>query len=387
LSKKVLYIYFGNIDEPSGVRTKLTGLLSAFAEKKIDWTLFSFSENCSAPGFTSKNYYTLPLSCLSDLSKSYFELDRFLKTNHDHDISFFRYPLADDQLIKFLEKYPNKFIFEHNTKEVPEIRVRAGAWVRKYKFRVGPSYFKLLLNSFCKPILRERQLGRKVLKLAKGGVAVTDEICRYEKSRYKNYNCRVISNGIDVKNIDFYKRDFKKGEVLNVIMLCTSPDSWHGDDLVLESFLRAKRSNVRLYLIGRFSDKLGSAGLMNENVIYTGFLGANDFKNYLKIAHIGMGAFALYRKHLEEAATLKVREYFASGLPVCLGHTDVDVQRSKILTENVLQFDTRKEPVNWDKIYDWAAGIYSDENRNQKIRDEAFLKLDISVKAAELLSL
>jgi hypothetical protein len=42
--------------------------------------------------------------------------------------------------------------------------------------------------------------------------------------------------------------------------------------------------------------------------------------------HIGLGSFALQRKALNDASTLKMREYGARGLPVVYGHLDNDYE-------------------------------------------------------------
>ena len=42
--------------------------------------------------------------------------------------------------------------------------------------------------------------------------------------------------------------------------------------------------------------------------------------------HVGIGSLALFRNSMKEACTLKVREYWARGLPFVVGYEDTDLK-------------------------------------------------------------
>ncbi len=383
--KKALYIYIGNIDEKSGITNKLHGLFNAFEKKGIEVTLFALSSINKKGVDTSRKGHFLPICYLENKVELYKELGNFIDNNPAFDYYYFRYPLGNSELLKLAKKHPHKFIFEHNTKEVPERREQAIYWVKKFKFRLSPSYAKLLYYQLIKSIFNEVYYGKRVLRLAKKGIAVTNEIAEYEKARCSNYSCSVVSNGIEFGRISLYKREVHENGILNFILLANSNSGWHGIDLIIKSFNEYKGKNIKLFLIGKFDEKDIASAAMNENIVFTGYLLPEDFEKYLKMSHVGLGAFALFRKKLKEASTLKVREYLASGLPVFLGHVDSDVKQSELLKKYVLGIDLRKEQIDWGRVYAWAIGLYLDAEVNKKIRDEAFRQIDFSIKVDQLI--
>lgn len=383
--KSVLYIYLGDFSLASGVTNKLKGLFHSFDQKNIHYVLFSARKEISSPTFLSRNEYLLPNSFLKDLNAFYRELDKFIVEQPAFDAYFFRYPLASSRLYQLVKKHKNKFVFEHNTKELPEIKQQGISWVRKFKFRPTPSYCKLILNSLVKPVFNEIYYAKKILKHARKGISVTHEISEYEKKVCPIYVCNTVSNGVDVNSINFYKRNFKKGDALNIIMLANSNVDWHGVDIVLNAFLSYRDNNIKLFFIGDFDEKVKRIANGNPNIIFPGFLSPTEFQTYLKNAHLGLGSFAAFRKQLEEGCSLKVREYLASGLPVFLGYKDTDVMRHKSLKNFCYYIEARKEPINWLNIYNWAAKQYLNENLNIEIRQEAINTIDFSVKTSELL--
>lgn len=385
--KKILYIYIGNINEVSGVTKKIHGIISEFDKRNVSCTLFSLSDSIVEPGYASENQYLLPVVYAGNLSRIYEELSLFIKKNAPFDIYFFRYPLAGPELYNLIKTHPFIFTFEHNTKELPEIKHQALSWVRKFRVKPTLSYYRLIKNTLVKPLYNEIKYGRKILKYAKGGVAVTEEISEYERHRFPDYNCKIVSNGIAVEKTVFYNRFFEKGNILNLLFMANSNVNWHGVDLILSSFSNYKENNIRIYLIGEIDNELKKNAENNPNIIVTGFLKGNDLNKYLKDAHVGLGSFALYRKNLNEASTLKIREYWASGLPVLLGHKDTDAETSKILKDYSYYVNARLNDVNWSEIYEWAANLYQMDRLNARIREEAFKQIDFSSKVDLLLQL
>jgi glycosyltransferase involved in cell wall biosynthesis len=376
--RRILYVYIGNYDEPSGVRNKLDGLFAELRSRRIDCTVFTYSGSVSTPGFDRKNFYLLPLELLANGKKTYSLLDGLLATNGPYEKYFFRYPLASAALHDFMKKHPGKFIFEHNTVEIAEIRNEAMAFIRKFKTSVTPSYFRLLTNSLIKPVVTEKFLGGKVLRLAHSGIAVTNEIAKYEARRVNGYKCSVVPNGIDVKRVVFRVRDLKPGLIATVIMVANCGVNWHGTDLVLRSFNRYAENNIRLILVGELDEHTRNLAKQNPNIHTTGFLQEKELNIRLQEAHAGLGSFALFRKGLLEGSTLKVREYLSSGLPLITGHIDPLVEESAIFKACRIRIDIKKEKIDWNSIYSWLIEIYKKPGLNQTIRDEAMLKVDFS---------
>ncbi|MEO6884096.1 MAG: hypothetical protein ABI199_08740 [Bacteroidia bacterium] len=375
--KSILYVYLADIESSSGITNKVNGICEAFEKNSFSWMLFTLSSKAEKIGLVSKNKYVLPSSYFEKKTELYSELDKFIKSQTVFDIYFLRYPFASKELFYFMEKNPFKVIIEHNTKEISEIRFsNSNSWIKKFKIRPTPSYVKLLIDVYWKPLFTEYYYGKKILGLAKMGVAVTQEIAKYEMSRNKSYKCVLLSNGVDVKRVPFYKRVLKEGEVVNIIMLVSSSSNWHGVDLIVKSFNKYKNNTIHLYLIGKISEKDQQEISLNRNITSTGFLTSSEFDIYLKSAHLGLGSFGIFRKKLKEATTLKVREYLASGLPVFLGHIDSDIEQSEELKKYARCMDIEKADIDWNTVYKWAVTLYKEEDINEKIRNIAFEQLD-----------
>ena len=381
----VVYIYLGNYHLQSGVTKKLNGWFHAFDKQKISWKLFALSSNVEKEEVKDENYFFLPMNYLTEPKQLYNRLNAFVNENKA-DVYLFRYPLASKHLYQLCKNHKHVFTIEHNTKELPEVWHQAFFWIRKFKVRPTPSYLKLIYKTLVLPVFEEWYYGKKILRLARNGIAVTNEISKYELSRYSNYHCNVVANGIDTTEVNYFNRQFGEGEILNVIIIVDAPVAWHGMDLILESIAKyTGNRKFELVIIGSISDADKAMAQKVKHVKYVGYLQNEEKEAYFQNAHIGLGSFALYRKKLNEASTLKVREYLASGLPVCIGHKDTDIELSDVFKKYCFTVDTLIETLNWEKLYDWAVEMYKDKSLNKKIREEAECKLDFSTKVKALL--
>ncbi|MBA3604181.1 MAG: hypothetical protein H0W50_11225 [Parachlamydiaceae bacterium] len=382
---KFLYIYIGNIHSDfSGAAKKVRGIVSELEKRKVEYFIFALSDQVKISGVYDERVYLVP-AIETDQVAIYSELGKFLTFCGSYDACVFRYPFASKELVELLKRYPDQITLEHNNKELIELwRVGLDS-IKEYKFRPSPSYMRLLRNSLL-PVFNELRYGVSALKLAKSGIAVTNEIAGYEKNRFSRYRCRIVGNGIDFSKIKFHSRIFSRGDVLTIVMLNTSNVSWHGVDLILESFRKANTDKFHLILIGRFSEKDISLAQSYPHITYRGFLAPDEINEVMGSVHIGLGAVALFRKKLHEASTLKVREYLASGLPLILGHVDSDVDNNSFIASCRFKIDMLSNSISWEKIYDWAVEVYRTPNINQKIRDTASEIVGFERKVSDLLN-
>lgn len=63
-------------------------------------------------------------------------------------------------------------------------------------------------------------------------------------------------------------------------------------------------------------------------MLFHGRLDRRDYEPLMYQADVAIGTMALYRKGMNEASPLKVREYLAYGLPVIIGYQDTDFPES-----------------------------------------------------------
>jgi hypothetical protein len=314
------------------------------------------------------------------------ELDVFLQ-NNTFDIYFYRNSVQNKFLYNFFKKHPNKITLEHNTKELEETISSYKTYVKAFKFKPSPSYFKLIKNSLVKPVIINWYYGKKTLFLAKQGVAVTNEICDYEKKIRPNYKCTVISNGINVNGIDFNQRSFNQGDTLKLIMLVGKLYNWHGLDLLLESFKNYTDSIIKITIIGNVEEGFKNKHSLNKNIVFINYLQKNELQKYISQSHIGLGSFALFRIKLNEASVLKVREYLAAGMPIFIGYKDTDVIASETFKKYTYSINFETTEINWSDLYSWAVNVYKNPNLNKDIRNEAFNQIDVSNKVKLMLEL
>ena len=384
-SKKILYIFPFNINDASGVTNKVKTIINCFKQNNINYTLFAISDRVKQITYL-QNQYLLPITFKNNWQLVFNELDNFIQKNA-FDIYFYRNSFQNKFLFAFLKKHPHKITLEHNTKELIETINGCTKFVKNYSFKLSPSYYKLLKNSFFTPVITTWHYGKKNLQLAKQGVAVTNEICEYQKKIVSNYKCSVISNGIDVSSINFCERSFKNGDTLKLIMLVGQLYDWHGLDLILESFKNYMQSNIQLTIIGNIENAFKKKYEPNSNIIFVNYLQKNELTKYINTSHIGLGSFALFKIKLAEASVLKVREYLAAGLPVFIGYNDTDIMANEILKKYSYQVNLKTSTVNWEQLYQWAIEIYQQININKIIRNEALKQIDVSTKVNLMMQL
>lgn len=194
----------------------------------------------------------------------------------------------------------------HHTLEIPEIRHSNRVLIRSAQIGI------------------ENFFGKKTLKEAAGLIGVTDEIVRYEKNRINDQNkaAYVYPNGV-------YYPDEKHKEIIDsrrsvpeLLFVASHFADWHGLDLLLES-LRNSRSNFILHLVGSLNrqDQAEAAG--DSRIKTYGILTSAEIGLLSQKCWLGLSSFALHRKGMLQACTLKVRDYLMNGLPVYANYHDV----------------------------------------------------------------
>jgi len=221
------------------------------------------------------------------------------------DLILLRHSSADPLQISFMRRYGHKTILVHHTKEEEEIR--SGKTLK--------SYVKALVENYS---------GVASLGLARGVVAVTPEILNYQVSRVKESGVTQIAltypNGIFLDD-DSTLADLR-GENPELLFVAGYFAPWHGLDRVLSS-LGGVSDRFTLHLVGEIShqDKALISG--DSRVRLHGFLDKQQIRQLLSQCWIGLSSFALDRKGMKQACTLKVREYLSHGLPVYAGYQEV----------------------------------------------------------------
>jgi len=97
---------------------------------------------------------------------------------------------------------------------------------------------------------------------------------------------------------------------------------WHGLDLLIDA-VRSSRAEFRINIVGKLTAEQRAYLAEDTRFIVHGTLPIAEVEALAARCTIGLGSFALHRKDMYQACTLKVREYLLAGLPVFAGHADV----------------------------------------------------------------
>lgn len=333
-----------------------------------------------------------------DGAAKYAYLNTFLNKRHsEFDFFIFRYPMASLPLLRLVKKYPKKFCFEHNTKELDEweMALKSNYTFRDFLYRIRRGWF----DDFTWAILRypfqykkrvndEKKYAAQVFRYAKLGFAVTQEIADYETSRQPLYQNFTIGNGIEVADVPLRTPPIFDGTSLNLILLSGSRAIWHGCDRVLTG-LKQYKGNLKItfYAVGEFFDEdkdLAKEMPANVTIVFEEKAIGRELADLMNSCHLGISSLATHRKNIKEATPLKTREYLAYGLPFVLAYQDTDLHQKADFEPFVLHQESSEAPLEINKLIDFVKDVYQITNHHEKIRACAFKYLDMQAKALQM---
>jgi glycosyltransferase involved in cell wall biosynthesis len=294
-----------------------------------------------------------------------YRLAAALIRRYEPDIVYCRYPWADEHLYKLVSQFP-QFVFEHRTKEVPELH----------------------FNNQTETLNLELAFGEKVLSKVMGIVAVSEDYLAYEleRSGFSTHGC-TISNGVDVNQIPvrMNRLDNKCIEILCLASFCR----WHGYDRLIEGVRRYKGNDrILVHMVGtgpelnRYQNMVKEYHL-DESFKFWGRLESDDYRQIVESCHIAIGALGLHRMDLHITASLKNREYCAMGIPFIYSGKDTDFNKDEKFLLSVLAND---EPLEMPIILGFAKRVYRDGDPGPAMRRFAENHLASDAKISVLLS-
>jgi Glycosyl transferases group 1 len=176
--------------------------------------------------------------------------------------------------------------------------------------------------------LYEYALGRRIrafynartrdimLRRARGLVFVTAELSL--RPTFRNYPGRhcVVTNSIRLEAYPTFPAP--ASEHPRLVFIGTAGQPWHGVDKLVT--LAVMRRDWRFDIVGMRDETHSSP----PNIDWHGPLERAEALGVLAHADVGVGTLALHRLSMNEACSLKVREYLAVGLPVLYANRDAD---------------------------------------------------------------
>lgn len=309
---KVLHAAF-MVHPIPGVMNQMQWELMAAAEHGMDWDTRLFCRFAGTPN--GRLIVPAPPSSPSRkgavrrwgdriaLHRAYF---RWLAEQAPrYDAILLRYNASDPLQARFI-RHTNTPVFPiHHTLEVPELR---------HSYRAAGRLIRVGL---------EQLSGRATFGAASGIVAVTDEILHYERNRVGG----PVTPGYVYPNGIFYPvhpgtDDDGRGGTPEILFIASHFAHWHGLDLLLDS-LEHSHSKFILHLVGTLYPADHARAAADPRIRLHGLLDIADVHRLSQRCWLGLSSFALERKQMEQACTLKVREYLLNGLPVYASHRDV----------------------------------------------------------------
>lgn len=169
-------------------------------------------------------------------------------------------------------------------------------------------------------VVAERIIGKYSIRNSAAIIGVTQEIIDYEKKRIEQpekpsilYPNGVMFNGPTASD--------KRGHIPELLFVSSYFESWHGLDLLFSN-MQEHNKEFLLHVVGELSLGDRVLGEKDERIILHGRKSHDEIRLIADSCWLGLSSFALFRKDMKEACTLKVREYLMMGLPVYAGHKD-----------------------------------------------------------------
>ncbi len=220
-------------------------------------------------------------------------------------------------------------------------------------------------------VLYHRLTRARVLRPVAGFVAVTRELA----VRFAGFGrpTETIANGIALADFAPVAAP-PAGAPPRLLFVGSAGSPWHGLERVAE--LATLFPALGIDVVGCTAP----SGPWPESVRFHGALPAAGYAPLVRGATAAVGTLALYRKSMDEACPLKVREYLALGLPVLAAYRDTD------LPDDVDYFlrlpnDARPLAPHRERIAAWLAHW-----RGQRVPRAAVAHLDAAAKEARRLA-
>jgi glycosyltransferase involved in cell wall biosynthesis len=222
----------------------------------------------------------------------------------NYDVIALRYSNYNPMQSWFLQTAKKPVYLIHHTLEVPEIR---GLGTRLAPLKA----------------LAEEMLGPFNLSRAAGDISVTKEIADYEvgRSQQSKKPSLIYPNGISYSGSGKAALG-KASPAPSLLFVASYFYSWHGADLLIDEVARSTR-DFKLHLVGNLNEPDRRKAQKDHRIVMHGQRNAEYIQSLASECWAGLSSFALDRKEMSQACTLKVRESLRMGLPVYSGHEDV----------------------------------------------------------------
>ncbi|MCP5064619.1 MAG: glycosyltransferase family 4 protein [Ignavibacteriae bacterium] len=216
-------------------------------------------------------------------------------------------------------------------------------------------------------------------------ISVTKEIADYQLSRAKNNLQKVprliYPNGYLHQKDDSIKLNLDTSKY-NIIFVAERFISWHGLDLLVKSVIsQPDLIHFTIHLVGSIPEDIKKTLSFDERFVIHGMKKRKHIVSLYNSCDLGLSSFALYRKNMKSACTLKVREYLAHGLPVYCNYHDSGfpdnfpyIKQNKADIKIILDYCKKSRSFNRQNIINESLMYMSKTILLKKLHQELFLQ-------------
>jgi len=181
-----------------------------------------------------------------------------------------------------------------------------GDYRNQFQLLHGMASVKLYLHEFSKDFLNP---------LTSGLVFVSRELAT--QYQIEGVPFCIIGNGYRFNDsFEYVRRSNERPQLIHVSS--SAYHVWQGIDKILDMGRLFPEMDFHIVVPGFEQCEL-------SNVYCHGKILSENLTSLYKKMDIGIGSLALHRKKMNEASSLKIREYAANGLPIIAGHDDTDI--------------------------------------------------------------
>jgi glycosyltransferase involved in cell wall biosynthesis len=158
------------------------------------------------------------------------------------------------------------------------------------------------------------------------------------------------------------------------VFIGTPGYSWQGVDKLVE--LARRYPDLHVDIVG--DDRLPEYESLPSNLTLHGYLSAESYRKVMAGCDLAISALGQHRKGMEEASTLKSREYLAYGLPMVLPYIDTDLK--DLEADFLLKIPNKEDNIqtHGQKIRDFAYQM-----RGKRVDRNLIASIDQAAKEVE----
>jgi glycosyltransferase involved in cell wall biosynthesis len=216
----------------------------------------------------------------------------------------------------------------------------------------------------------------RVLAPVAGFVTVTRELA----ARFASFGRPVVTIGNSVALAEFSPLPPPAAAARHLAFLGTTGTPWHGLERLAEIAAMLPQWSIEVIGVTAGTWRQLVPVSPTANLHLHGPLLRSTYEPLLASCTAAIGSLALFRNRMEEACSLKVREYLALGLPVIGAYRDTDIPPD---ADYFLRLPNNSEPLApWrDRI-----AAFIEHWRTRRVPRSAIAHLDVSVKEAQRLA-